>query len=79
MIWVRVVSIKQGMEAIILALNEAEIRAEDRPEHTNQVQTATKHLKDTGEKNTVMVNSGHINKTTTLFITKEEEWRQATS
>ena len=45
----------------------------------HQGQTEMQHLKDDDETPTGMVNMGQINETTTLFITPEEYWRQATS
>ena len=36
-------------------------------------------MKDKYETPTVMVHAGKINKTTTLRLPTEEEWRQATS
>ena len=44
----------------------------------NQGQTATKHTKDKSETPMVMVHVGQINKTTTIFLPPEEEWRQST-
>ena len=42
----RVVNRKHGMADLMLALNEAEIKAEDITVHMHQRQTETKHLKD---------------------------------
>ena len=42
-------------------------------------QTAKKQLKNKGEITTGTVHAGQINKTITLTIPTEEEWRQATS
>ena len=41
--------------------------------------TETQHLKYNNETPTVMVHAVQINKTTTLPLPTEEEWRQATS
>ena len=57
---------KYDMSALILALTEVKIKAEDIPVRTHQGKTATKQLKDNGDIPTVMVHAGHINKTTTL-------------
>ena len=50
MIQARVVPDKKVMTALILALKEAKIRAEDIPVHMHQWKTATIPLKDKGEK-----------------------------
>ena len=70
---------KHVMPDLMLELKEAEIKAEAIPVHMYHKQTVPKHLKDKGETPTVMVNEGHINKTTILPLPTEEEWRQATS
>ena len=44
-----------------------------------QGHTETQQLKNNNESPKVMVHAGQINKTTTLPITTEEEWRQSTS
>ena len=64
---------KHGMRFLMLALKEAEIKAESIPVHMHQGQTTTKELKDKGEVSTVKVNVGHINETKTLCIPTEEE------
>ena len=61
-----------GMTSLILALKEAKIKAEAVPVYMNQVQTATKYLKDKDEITTSMVNAGQINETTTLCLPTEE-------
>ena len=54
-------------------------KAESIPVHMRQGQTATKNMKDKGEIITVTVHAVQINKTKTLFLPTEEDWRQATS
>ena len=70
---------KHGMSALVLALKEAEIKAEYIRVHMYQVHAETKHLKDNNETSIVMVHARNINKTTTLPLPTEEEWMQATS
>ena len=53
-------------------------KGKDIPVHMHQGETTTKQLKDKGETPTVIVHSGQINKTTTLNLPNEEDWRQAT-
>ena len=77
--WEIVVPVKHGMEALMLALNEAEINTETITVHIHQGRTETQQLKDTNDTPTVMLHSGKINETTTLCIPTEEEWRHATS
>ena len=79
MIRSRVVPGKHGMASLMIALKEAEIKADNIPVHMHQGYTETKQLKDNNEIPTVMVHARHINKTTTIPIPTEEEWRQATS
>ena len=67
------------MTALMIALKKAEIKEVAIPVHMNRGHTETKHLKDDNETSTVMVHTGQINKTTTLPLCNEEEWRQATS
>ena len=62
----RVVPGKHGMEALMLAIKEAEINAEAVPVHMHQGNTETQQLKDNNETPTGMVHAGLINKTTTL-------------
>ena len=75
----RVVPEKHGMVALMIALKEAEIKAEDIPGHMHQGQTVTQYMEYMGETPTVMVHSVKPNETTTQFIPTEEEWRQGTS
>ena len=49
------------MADIVLALKEAEIKAEDIPVHMHQGKTSTQKLKDKDETPTVMVNAVQIN------------------
>ena len=63
----------------MLALKEEEIKAEAILAHMKHGQTAKKQLKNKGEITTGTVHAGQINKTTTLTIPTEEEWRQAKS
>ena len=67
------------MSDIMISLKEAEIKAEGIPVHMHHAKTATKQLKDKGEIPIVTVHVGQINKTTTLPLPTEEEWRQAKS
>ena len=75
----RVISGKHGLSSFMLALNEAEIKAEATPVHMNHEKTATIVLKNKGEISIGMVHARQINKTTTLILPTEEEWRQDTS
>ena len=70
---------KHGMSALMPELKEAEIKSESIPVHMNHGNTETKHPKDKNKTPTVMVNTGNINKITTLPLPTEEERRQATS
>ena len=70
----RVVNLKHGMESLMQALKEAEIKKESIPVHMYQGQTAIQQLTDNDETTTLMVHTGNINETTTLCIPKEEEW-----
>ena len=45
----------------------------------NQGHTETQQLKNNNETTTLMVHAVYINKTTTLPLPTEEEWKQATS
>ena len=54
----RVVPGKHGMAALILALKEAEIKAEAIPLHMYQGKTATKKLNDKGKTTTLMFHAG---------------------
>ena len=45
----------------------------------HQGMTTTKELKDEDKKTTIVVHTGKFNKTTTLCLPTEEEWRQAIS
>ena len=63
----------------MIALKEAKIEAESIMVHMHQKMTATKNLKDKGEIPTGTVHAVNINKTTTLTIPTEDEWRQNTS
>ena len=73
------VSGKHGMEALMIALKEAEIKSEAIQLHLQQVHIETQHLKDKNETPTLMVHAGNINKTTAIPLPTNEEWRQATS
>ena len=77
--WATLVPEKNGMESLMRALNEAEIKEEIIPVHMNQGKTSKKHMKYKGETPTVMVYEGQINKIKTLPVPTEEQWRQATS
>ena len=61
MIQARVVPDKKVMEALILALKEAKISAEDIPVHMHQWKTSIKRLKDKGETPTLLMHLGQIN------------------
>ena len=56
----------------MLALKEAEIKAEAIPINMHQGKTAKKKIIDKGKKPTVIVHVGRVNETTTLCITTEE-------
>ena len=71
-----VVTGKHGMSALMIDLNEAEIKAENIPVHMRQEKTATKHLKNKGKITTVMVHVVHINETSILSLPIKEEWMQ---
>ena len=58
----RVVPGKPGMSALMLALKEAEIKAEDIPVQMHQGHTETQNMRDNNETSTVMVNTGQIKK-----------------
>ena len=73
-----VVPEKHDISSLMLALKEEEIKSEGIPVHMDQEHIETKQEKDNNETLTVMVHKGQINKTTTLTVTTEEEWRQAT-
>ena len=75
----RVVPGKHGISALMIALKEAEINLEAIPVNMHHKQTATKQLKDNGEITTGTVHAGQVNKTKTLPLPTEKEWRQATS
>ena len=75
----RVVPRKHGMADLILALKEADIKSEAIPVHMHQVHIEKQQLKYNNETPTVMVHVGKINKTTTLTLPNEEDWRQAIS
>ena len=77
--WGRVMPRKHVMEALMLAIEEAEIRAEDIRLHTKKGKNAAMHLEDKSETTTVMVHAGKINETTALCLTTAEEWRHAIS
>ena len=62
---------KHGMTALMLAIKEAETKAEAIPVHMHQGQTSTKQIKDKYETPTVMVYAGQINKITTICLTTE--------
>ena len=68
---------KHGMSSLVIALKEAEIKVEAIPVQMHQGYTETQHLKNNNETPTVMVHAGYINKTTTLHLPLEEEFRQA--
>ena len=57
---------KKGMPALMLALKEAEIKAEDIPVQIDDGNTETPQMKYNNETPIVMVNEVQINKTTTL-------------
>ena len=58
------------MAALMIAIKEAEIKAEDIPVHMYQGQKVTQQLKDKNVTTTVMVHTGYINETTKLCIPK---------
>ena len=60
MIRARVVPIKHGIKTLILALKEAEIKAEAIPVHMHHGQTATNQLKYKSEITTVMMHAVKI-------------------
>ena len=70
--WATLVPEKNGMESLMRALNEAEIKEEIIPVHMNQGKTSKKHMKYKGETPTVMVYEGQINKIKTLPVPTEE-------
>ena len=74
----RVVPEKNGMAALLLALDEAYIKAEAIPVHMQQGQTSTQQLKDNNEIPIVMVHTRQIDETITLNKPTEEEWRKTT-
>ena len=74
-----VVTGKHGIAALTIVLKEAEIKSEAIPVHMNQKNTEKQQLKDKNETPTEMVHAGHINKTTTLPLPTDQEWRQTTS
>ena len=49
------------------------------PVNIHHKHTATNQMKDQGDILTGILHAGQINKTTTLPIITEEEWRQDTS
>ena len=53
--WVILVPGKHGMAALMLALKEAKLKAEDIPVHTHKGKTATQHLKNKDVTPTVIV------------------------
>ena len=59
---------KHGIAALVLALKEAEIKTEAIQSHIHQGKTSTKQRKDKVERSTVMLFSGQINETTTLYL-----------
>ena len=67
----RVVPGKHDMVALMLALKEAEIKAEAIPVYMHQKHNAKNHMKDKSKTPTVMVHAVHINKTITLFLPTE--------
>ena len=64
--WARVVPGKHGMSALMLALKEAEIKAESILLYMHQGHIEIQNLKDNNETPTFMVHNKHIRKTTTL-------------
>ena len=70
---------KHDTSYLILLITEEEIEAEPIPLHMYQGKTTTTQPKEKGGKTIVMAHARHINETTTLYITTEEEWSQATS
>ena len=70
---------KHGMKELILSLKEADIKLEAIPVNMHHGHTESKQPKDNNETPTVMVHARQINKTTTLPLSTEEEWRQDTS
>ena len=60
----RVVFVKNDMEDLMMALTNAEVKAEYITLHIHQGHTQNKEYKC--EKTMVVVHLGHINKTTTL-------------
>ena len=75
----RVLTGKNGVAALMLALKEADIKVEAIPVHMHLGQTAAKQKNNKGVKNIVMVYAGHTNETTTLFLPTEEECGRTTS
>ena len=73
------VSGKHGIEALMLALKDAEIKSEAIPVHMYQWKTAAQQTKYKFETLTVMLHSGNINETTKICLPKYKEWRKATS
>ena len=58
----------------MLVLKETEMKSETIPVHIHQGKTATQHMKYQDKTLKVMLNTGHINETTTLCLPTEEEW-----
>ena len=70
---------KHGTTDLILELKEAEIKAEAIPLYMHQRHIEKKQPKYSNETPAVMVHAGQVNKTTTLPLPTDEEWRQAIS
>ena len=68
----RVVPVKHGMAALVLALKEVEIKAEARPVHMQKRHTESQQPKYKKKTPTLVVHAVQINKTTTLPIPTEE-------
>ena len=73
------VPVKHGMSDLMLAIKEAEIKAEAIPLHMHQRHTETQQMKYNNETPILMLHAEYINKTTTPPLPTEEDWNQATS
>ena len=68
----RMVPRKHGMVVLMIALKEAEMKAEDISVHMHNEKTETKQLKDKVKITTGTVHAGEINKTTRLTLSTEK-------
>ena len=78
MIRARMVPVKQGISALMIAPKEADIKSEDLPAHMRQGKTSTKQKKHNDKTPTVMVHDGQINEATTICLPMEKDWSTTT-